>query len=27
MRLWDFARLKGSRIKISEKIGKPLGLV
>ncbi|MEM2944308.1 MAG: ACT domain-containing protein [Methanomassiliicoccales archaeon] len=27
MRLWDFGRLKGSKIKISEKIGQPLGLV
>jgi len=27
MRLWDFGRLHGNKVKISEKLGRPLGLV
>lgn len=27
MRLWDFGRLQGNKVKISDKIGSPLGLV
>jgi len=27
MRLWDFGRLKGNKVRISEKLGRPLGLV
>ncbi|MBM4237102.1 MAG: hypothetical protein FJ151_01285, partial [Euryarchaeota archaeon] len=27
MRLWDFVRMRDSKVKIGEKIGKPLGLV